>query len=440
MKDSDLIYLKYERNIINEGGAAGHMMHPFDLPNVTHLRDIIDVMYDAVEKLNKGTSTVKLDGVNLSLKIIPSNNEYKHEYALDRGSQKIIDVNGITVDTLTDRFPEGHGMLEKGKTILNIMNESIPNTVNELEALGLWNDPTKFINTEYIDGKENVIDYGNKKIIAFHGINQFVEKKDRKGNRTRPGLKANPNKKETSRSINYDEKALQELRDKVNVIAQRYGFEVLSGIYVTQKNTPNLTYTLNQPVSVVYSEDETVTKPLKDWVSNNYNIPKSDRVSRDGKSIGAVSKENFLTVFPQDGENQIPLDKLYPEHDIATAVAGALTYLVTKQLGAEILRSYTTDEYGDTSEHEGIVISDIDYGKDEFGNPNSLKITGDFIVTGMGGQLATNRKPVKHEDEDDQSAPAVTYGVGKMDFSNYFSDPRSSKDPGGTGFKGKIVK
>ena len=225
MKDSDLIYLKYERNIINEGGAAGHMMHPFDLPNVTHLRDIIDVMYDAVEKLNKGTSTVKLDGVNLSLKIIPSNNEYKHEYALDRGSQKIIDVNGITVDTLTDRFPEGHGMLEKGKTILNIMNESIPNTVNELEALGLWNDPTKFINTEYIDGKENVIDYGNKKIIAFHGINQFVEKKDRKGNRTRPGLKANPNKKETSRSINYDEKALQELRDKVNVIAQRYGFK-----------------------------------------------------------------------------------------------------------------------------------------------------------------------------------------------------------------------
>ena len=107
-------------------------------------------------------------------------------------------------------------------------------------------------------------------------------------------------------------------------------------------------------------------------------------------------------------------------------------------MGQEILRSYTTDDYGHADEHEGIVITDTDYGKDEFGNPNSLKITGDFIVTGMGGMLASNR-PENEEDEDDQSAPMPNNGKG-MSFSNYIGNPRSWNDPGGTGFRGKNAK
>ena len=143
---------------------------------------------------------------------------------------------------------------------------------------------------------------------------------------------------------------------------------------------------------------------------------------------GAISKDVYLAVL--NGEQ--PLSDIFEEQDIPNAVAGALTYHITRVLGNEILRNYTTDKYGDTSEHEGIVITDVDYGKDEFGNPNSIKITGEFIVSGMGGKFATNRTPAS--DEEDQSAPAANYGGGKMDFSSYFTNPRSSKDPGGTGF------
>ena len=42
--------------------------------------------------------------------------------------------------------------------------------------LGLWNDPSKFINAEFVQGHTNVIDYGDQDFLALLGINQFLEK------------------------------------------------------------------------------------------------------------------------------------------------------------------------------------------------------------------------------------------------------------------------
>ena len=435
--EQELIFEAYNNAVLNEGGAAGHMYHPFDLPEVGTLDDLVEVMVNSVDILDKGSATVKLDGVNLSLKVIKDdkNKTFQKQFALDRGSQKPEDVNGISLDGLNLRFPEGHGLIDKGKTILTIMNRSIPLIKDELIKLGMWNDPTKFLNTEYIDGQENVIDYGDKKLIAFHSVNQFVEKRNRKGERTRPGLKPKPNTKETSRVIDYDPEALNRLREKVNTIANQYGFEVITGIYVTKKGMPNFDAILNKPFSVNFDDNEKVTKPLKTWISEVGDlIPKKERVKTlEGKDRGAVSKDVYQTVL-----NGTPLSQVFAKEDIQKALDGALTYHITKELGQEILRNYTTDDYGDTDKHEGIVLTDRVYGKDELGNPNSIKITGDFILSGMGGKLASNRPAAS--DEEDQSAPAANHGGGHMDFSTYFTDPRSEKDPGGSGFKNKIGK
>ena len=103
--EEELIFEKY-MSVLNEGGAAGHMKHPFDLPNVNTFGDLVNVFYDAVDKLNKGQSTVKLDGVNLSIKLVPDekNKTFKRQFALDRGSQKIEDVQGITIILLIIDF------------------------------------------------------------------------------------------------------------------------------------------------------------------------------------------------------------------------------------------------------------------------------------------------------------------------------------------------
>ena len=41
--EQEIIFEKYtNRVLVNEGGAAGHMLHPFDLPDVTSGHTLID--------------------------------------------------------------------------------------------------------------------------------------------------------------------------------------------------------------------------------------------------------------------------------------------------------------------------------------------------------------------------------------------------------------
>lgn len=447
---------KKSHNLVCEGGAAGHMMHPFDLPDVKTSHDLLSI-FDTIEnKLQQGSATVKLDGVNVSLKIVdkPLTPSMPKQFALDRGSQKEIDVHGITIDNLESRFPpdpvsgKQHGMVEKGGTILRIMNNSLPFIKDEIIKLGLWDDPTKFINTEYIKGKENVIDYGKDvNLIAFHGINQFYEKVNRRGEVTRPGLKPKKYKdpktgkekvdKTVSRKINYDVQTLDLLRDEVKPIANEFGFDIVTGIYVNKKGSPDFNKILNQPFTVNFSKTESRTQPLKAWV-DHFNLPKNVFLyTKAGKKLGAISKENYLAVldgnYPGDPGVKSPLDDIYDEQYISDAVNGAITYHLTRVLGQEILQNYTTDNYGDASGHEGIVLTDKLFGRDEHGNASSVKITGDFILSGMAGKLSK----IQTSPEDEQSAPEVNYGNGQMNFRSYFSYPRSSKDPGGDGFRKK---
>ena len=54
---------------------------------------------------------------------------------------------------------------------------SLPNASvkSELEAFGMWDDPSRFLNTEYVEGTTNVTAY-DKNFLAIHGLNQFYQK------------------------------------------------------------------------------------------------------------------------------------------------------------------------------------------------------------------------------------------------------------------------
>ena len=45
--EEQLIFEAYNNAILNEGGAAGHMYHPFDLPEVVTLDDLVEVMINS---------------------------------------------------------------------------------------------------------------------------------------------------------------------------------------------------------------------------------------------------------------------------------------------------------------------------------------------------------------------------------------------------------
>ena len=163
--------------LISEGGAAGHMAHPFDIPSITTGTQLINAFNKIWKSVSKTPASVKIDGVNVSFKVVGN------QFALDRGSMKPIDVEGITIDRIGERFPEGHGMRDAATTMLSFLNEAFPDCLPELKTLGLLKDPTKFINSEYVSmdqcikvpkysysiGGKKVIQYKlNKKLTKYH--------------------------------------------------------------------------------------------------------------------------------------------------------------------------------------------------------------------------------------------------------------------------------
>lgn len=424
--EHELIYEKYTRCILlNEGGAAGHMAHPFDLPDVKTGNDLEKKFHDTVKILDKEGGSVKIDGTNVSIKLI-QDEQGQRQFALDRGSQSQLDVNGVTIDKLQDRFvtKDGsvHGMINAGRTILTIMNQSLPVIKPELEQLGLWDDPTKFINAEFVQGHTNVIDYGDQDFLALHGINQFLEKHNREGQLVRPGIPRqqlqNPItgavtlEKGSSKAIPFDHKALDELGKKVEPVAKEYKFDVITQAAVEKTGDPNFDKVLQSPFTVNYALGEVKEQPLKIWLSQAINPYSYMLQGLDGKKIGAMSKINYLNVF----QGETPLNELYQESDIEQAVDGAIIYHATVVMGEELKRNFTS-KLGATDNHEGIVVA---------GAP-PYKITGNFIIDGMTSKFRST-------DEDDQSAPSVNYGSGRMEYPNAQSVnyAASSKDPGGT--------
>jgi len=58
------------KQFLLEGGAAGHMAHPFDLANVNSGRDLINIFNKLANSLAKKPSVVKIDGVNTSIDLL----------------------------------------------------------------------------------------------------------------------------------------------------------------------------------------------------------------------------------------------------------------------------------------------------------------------------------------------------------------------------------
>ena len=257
------------------GGAGGHMRHPHDLEEVKNGQDIIALFraipaYLRSEEFKSGqTTSLKLDGSNNAIKVV-EDADGGFQFAVDRGgkgtsSMTQIDVQGVTIDRLQDRFPQNPGLANSSAGLISMMARAYSENKDQmfglLQSLGLIDengtpDPTKFINVEYIDrlpediddetgmGRANAIYYSFDS-ITFLNISQFYEvvtkvtRKDpetgkslrapngrvlRDIKQTRPGLERpmaitidnNGNKVEkptgdTSTSIDFDRSALDEL-------------------------------------------------------------------------------------------------------------------------------------------------------------------------------------------------------------------------------------
>jgi len=147
------------------GGAGGHMRHPHDLDEVENGKDLIALFKAVPEYLRSknfqtgDTTSLKLDGSNISIKVAAASVGDDIQFGIDRASHEAIDVNGVTLDKLKERFPKNPSMALDASGLIGMMNQTYredPSTVKELlKVLGLLDingapDTTKFINIEYI--------------------------------------------------------------------------------------------------------------------------------------------------------------------------------------------------------------------------------------------------------------------------------------------------
>ena len=369
MKQENVFTKEWWKNIINEhilteGGAAGHMAHPFNLPNVNSGKDLKDIFNKSSESLNKNPGSVKIDGVNSSIRLVDLDS--KKQFVMDRGSKKPLDIKGITKDDLENRFKPGHGMVKVGGEVLDMFNEALPSLEADLKKLGAWEDPNILFNMEYVSGKTNVQDYGSN-FIAIHGLNK-IESKEVQGKR-------GPLIKRASTEVSYDKAALQSMLDNLKPIAEKNDFEVYGSVPTEVKGKPNFGAALNTSYTIKSNKGDK-TQSLDKWLNELNNIPEEDfifmNVNGTKKKVGAVSKQVYVTLLKGDN-----IDELYEsEEDKQKAIEGFTTYLATEKLGDEILKILDSP-MGTVDNHEGVVIRDEKIANVPF------KITGKFILGGM---------------------------------------------------------
>ena len=332
--------------VISEGGVGGHMAHPFDFADTG--AKLVDVFAKSVKSLKQGAGSVKIDGVNASIRMVNG------QFVMDRGSAKPLDIKGMRPEDLQTRFGAGHGFVNIGAKVINIFDAAISSTQTELKTLGLLDNPNILFNIEYVEGQTNVLGYGEiGNFLAIHGLKEIKPKTFGKDGTV---------KSREAVEIPYDKTAMQSYINKLNVVAMKSGFKVLGSVDTTFKSKPNLASVLTQPVTL-YPTGEAVTKSLKDWLKGlKFTTP-------------LITREQFLKAV--DSKN---ISQDLPNIDLNKIITDTIVYLTTIKLGDEILKN-ATSEIGDLEKHEGIVVRDSSIYSDPF------KITGSFIIKGLGSKF-----------------------------------------------------
>lgn len=324
--------MKRFAHMLIEGGVGGHIDHPFDIAK--NGRQLLKLFDQAVDYIREGSASVKIDGINISVRVSEG------KFVIDRGSAKILDIEGVRPDTLEARFGEGHGMVEKGRKVLEILDAAYPVIQSDLNKLKMTTNENILLNLEYVEGAaSNVIEYkGISNFLAIHGLMK-IEPKNVAQDGTIISRRSYP--------IPYDKNVLNRLIKKLNDVAKKYSFSVIGSVNVELKNKPNFNSALSEKIEI-----NSETKSLKQWLLQATRIEQPITPRKDILS--------FMNI-----NNPTLDDKQRNDY---------IVFLATLRLGDELLKS-TTSTIGDLETHEGIVI--------DRKNGEPYKITGSFMIRGL---------------------------------------------------------
>ena len=380
--------------VINEGGAGGHMAHPFDLPSVINGKKLITVFEKSITHIKKKSAATKIDGTNNSVKIVNSPDGGK-EWAMDRGTKGELDIAGITLDKLEQRFPtqleidaqsgevieKEHGLLKSSQILLGILNSALNDVIPELRKLRMWNNSDIIINTEFVNnGGPNVIKYG-KNFIAFHGLVK-VKNSIKKHKRTGEPLAVRELIDMTDKHGNHawDMDAFESLVSKVQNISGQQDFDTHGIIPVRFTGDPDLNKALNQKIEIILTPEQHDTRSLSLWLQSAKN-PFNAKITFDNVKRGAMEKKVYQYVIGDNNKSLGPLSEKIDSRDTQVAVDAAIMWHATRLMGREVLSHLETHHNKHIPVGEGIVVRGLKPYTLSHGIP--FKIVGDFLVKNL---------------------------------------------------------
>lgn len=342
--------------VILEGGAGGHMLHPYLLPWIKNGRDLLKFYNNVANNMKDLNASMKIDGVNVSVRMIDG------EFVFDRMSPK--DIEGIRKDQLVDRFPAGHGLIKMGGLVLDIFNQGIDDTKEELKQLGLLDDETILFNIEYVDKNTNLISYASS-FLAIHGLLKY---------------EVNGNKR-TTHEISYDPKVMERYIRKLNKVSERYGFEVVGSIEAKVSRKPNIDRALKDVEVVINAEGAPERKTLDEWLKlvKEFDVTKNVPTF-NGERISVVSHKAYMYCSNPDA----PLNSIFKRSaDIPNIINSFIIYKANLVMGDEVLHCIDS-KIGAGIDNEGIVIRNPKITKIDA----PVKITGSFSINIANSRFA----------------------------------------------------
>lgn len=163
-----LEYLNESKKLVCEGGASGHLGHVFEQPNLTfkQIKDIFSKVFSGKLQL-----TEKTDGQNLAITCIDG----KVKAARNKSTLK----EPMDIDAVAKKF-DGRGAIKDA--FVNSMTDlqKALESLSEEEQNSIFNNGKNFMALEIIyPPTKNVVDYGNRCLLQFHGVSIYDDKWER---------------------------------------------------------------------------------------------------------------------------------------------------------------------------------------------------------------------------------------------------------------------
>ena len=347
------------------GGAGGHMSHPFDCPDVNSGQDLIDFYRKSIEWLKTNKASLKIDGVNLSFRVIRNPDmPTGYEFAIDRSSQQEVDRIGVTNANVTQKFKpdkktgKPHGMVDATRILTAIFNDALPDIIPELKQLGMLDNIgpySNYFNTEFVLKKINVKEYAFD-FIAIHSINDFKPNRYPEGHKLAGQIRWKKNAdiqvdgvgdsnreahkegdpveghigymwrwdpltgwaasipgSRSGKPIDYDRALLNRLKDKVKPHANKREFRVYTSIDTNTVGDINLEKALNTNFTIVYSSQmrdagEPTELGIGEGSTKPIKVWLAD-VQRNPLKIPIIISDSMIQKYPKMNKKQFAMAK-----------------------------------------------------------------------------------------------------------------------------------